>query len=72
MEVIVGGKGRLTLPLEIRRALGIREGDVILIEPKGKEIVLRPKRYLGVREARGIAALGKVKIEEIEEAMGRE
>ncbi len=73
MEVAVGEKGRVTLPLEIRKALGIREGDVILIEPKGKEVVLRPKRYVSVRETWGIAAaIKKVKIEEIEEAAGRE
>lgn len=72
MEVTVGEKGRVTLPFEIRKALGIREGDVITIEPRGKEIVLRPKRYVSVRDVEGAAALGKVKIKEIEEALGKE
>lgn len=72
MEVIVREKGRITLPLELRKALGINEGDIILLEPSGKEVVLRPKRYVSVKEVRGIAALGKVRVEDIEEALGRE
>lgn len=72
MEVKIGEKGRLTLPLEIRKVLGIREGDAILIEARGKEVVLRPKHYVSVRNVKGIAKLGKVEIEEIEEALGRE
>lgn len=72
MEAKIGEKGRVTLPIEIRRTLGVREGDTIIIEARGKEIVLKPKRYVSVKDAAGIAALGKVRIEEIEEAMGRE
>ena len=72
MDATVGEKGRVTLPIELRKALGINEGDVILLEPRGNEIVLRPKRHTTVRETEGIAKIGKVKIEEIEESPGYE
>ena len=72
MEAKIGEKGRVTLPIEIRKTLGVREGDIIVIEARGKEVIMRPKRYVSVEDAKGIAALGKVKIEEIEEALGRE
>lgn len=37
MFVTVDGKGRATLPEEVRRSLGIRGGDVLLLErtPRG-------------------------------------
>jgi AbrB family looped-hinge helix DNA binding protein len=71
MEVIVRDKGRLTLPMSVRRALGIEEGNSLELEVKGSEVVLRPKDRVRVREARGIAK-HRVKLEEIEEALGHE
>lgn len=71
MEIKVRDKGRITLPLEIRKAMGIREKDSILLEVRGKEIVLKPKRSVDVRDVKGIAKIGKVDLEEIEEALGR-
>jgi len=71
MEIKIGDKGRMTLPLKMQTLLGIREGDVLEVKVCGKSIVLVP-RGKGVEETRGIAKVGKVKIEEIEEAAGRE
>lgn len=71
MEIKVRDKGRITLPLEIRKAMGIREKDSILLEVRGKEIVLKPKRSVDVRDVKGIAKIGKVDLEEVEEALGR-
>jgi len=34
-------KGRITLPQEIRKSLGIKEGDILLIEKKREEIVIK-------------------------------
>lgn len=72
MEAKIGEKGRITLPLEIRKSMGVMEGDVVIIEPRGNEVVLRPKHRLTVKEVKGIAKVGKVKLEEIEEALGKE
>lgn len=67
--IAVGEKGRVTLPIEIRKTLGIEAGDEMTVEVRGREIVLRPKHRISVKESRGFAKLGKVKLEEVEEAL---
>jgi len=71
MEIKIGNKGRITLPHKLRLLLGIREGDSLTIEVSGSAILLKPKGT-SVRDAWGSAQVGKVEIEEIEEAAGRE
>ena len=42
---VVTRKGQITVPAEIRRALGLKEGDkvaVSLTDPKQREVTLRP------------------------------
>ncbi|MGH8992236.1 MAG: AbrB/MazE/SpoVT family DNA-binding domain-containing protein [Acidimicrobiia bacterium] len=38
----VSGRGTITLPSEIRRALGLREGDVLTVSVQDGRIVLAP------------------------------
>jgi AbrB family looped-hinge helix DNA binding protein len=71
MEIKIGNKGRITLPVKIRTLLGLREGDTLTIEVSSKGIILKPKALLA-KEVWGIAKLEKVEIEEIEEALGKE
>ncbi|MBO3797524.1 MAG: AbrB/MazE/SpoVT family DNA-binding domain-containing protein [Thermoproteota archaeon] len=71
MEIKIGNKGRITLPLKIRASLGLKEGDSLVVEVTSKGVLLKPKAPSS-KELWGIAKLGKVKIEEIEEALGRE
>jgi AbrB family looped-hinge helix DNA binding protein len=71
MEVRIGSKGRITLPLKLRELLGLREGDFLIVEVTNKGILLKPKG-LSSRELWGIARLESVEIEEIEESLGRE
>lgn len=71
MEIKIGNKGRITLPLKLRLLLGIKEGDSLTIEVSGDAILLKPKGAT-VTETWGSAQVGKVEIEEIEEALGRE
>ena len=71
MEIRIGNKGRITLPRKLRLLLGIREGDSLTIEASGSAILLKPKGA-SVRDTWGSAQVGKVEIEEIEEAAGRE
>jgi AbrB family looped-hinge helix DNA binding protein len=40
--VRVGKKGRITIPVEFRRKLGIKEGDILEIEALDGKIVMRP------------------------------
>ena len=71
MEIKIGNKGRITLPFKLRLLLGIREGDSLTVEVSGDAILLKPKG-VSVAETWGSAQIGKVEIEEIEEAPGRE
>jgi AbrB family looped-hinge helix DNA binding protein len=41
-KVRVGKNGRITIPVEFRRKLGIKEGDILEIEALEGKIVLRP------------------------------
>ncbi len=65
VELRIGSKGRVTLPARLLRALGLREGDNLELEAKGKGILLKPKAP-SVRETKGVAGLAKVDLEEIE------
>jgi AbrB family looped-hinge helix DNA binding protein len=40
----ITSKGQITVPHEIRRALGVRPGDHLLFEQKGSEVRIRPER----------------------------
>jgi len=71
MEIKIGNKGRITVPLKLRRLLGIREGDSLVVEIAGRGIFLKPKGA-SIKETWGSAKLDKVEIEEVEEAPGRE
>jgi len=71
MEIEIGNKGRITLPLKLRMLLGIKEGDSLTIEITSSGILLRPKG-ISAKEIWGAVKLDKVEIEEIEEALGRE
>jgi AbrB family looped-hinge helix DNA binding protein len=71
MEIRIGSKGRITLPLKLRELLGLREGDFLIVEVTNKGILLKPKG-LSSRELWGVARLESVEIEEIEESLGRE
>lgn len=41
-KVIAGG--RVALPADIRRALGLQNGDTVLFEMQGDEVRIRPAR----------------------------
>ncbi|MBS7656270.1 AbrB/MazE/SpoVT family DNA-binding domain-containing protein [Candidatus Bathyarchaeota archaeon] len=71
MEIKIGNKGRITIPSKLRALLGIKEGDVLTIEASGDAILLKPKG-LTVEETWGLLKVGKVEINEIEEAAGKE
>lgn len=72
MDVRLREKGRITIPVSIRKALGLREGDRLKLSVKRGAIVLKPERVVTAKEIRGILGPVKVKIEEVEEALGRE
>jgi AbrB family looped-hinge helix DNA binding protein len=42
MEIQIGDKGRMTLPLKLRMLLGIKEGDELVAEATDQGILFKP------------------------------
>ena len=40
--LVVSNRGQVTLPAAMRKRLGINGGDVVILEDRGSEIVLKP------------------------------
>ncbi len=55
----ITSKGQITVPIEIRRLLGVREGDRLLFESDGDGVRIRPVRSKsGLAKYRGIGTPG--------------
>lgn len=39
---VVSDRGQITLPARLRKRLGIKGGDLVILEERGHEIVLKP------------------------------
>ncbi len=46
--LVVSGRGQITLPAVLRKRFGIKRGDVLILEDRGNEIVLKPGVVLEV------------------------
>ena len=44
----ITSKGQITVPIEVRRLLGVRAGDRLLFESDSKGVHIRPVRNQGV------------------------
>lgn len=47
--LVVSGRGQITLPATTRKRFGIKGGDVVILEDRGSEIVLKPGMVLEVQ-----------------------
>ena len=47
--LLVSSRGQITLPAELRKRLGIKGGDVVILEDRGNEVVLKPGIVLEVQ-----------------------
>lgn len=66
----VTSKGQITIPINIRKSLGVKEGDKILFIQNGNEILIRnasvdallvaQKNFEGVAEELGVSTLEDV------------
>lgn len=55
----ITSKGQITVPIEVRRLLGVREGDRLLFESDSDGVHIRPVRNRSVLEKyRGIGTPG--------------
>ena len=48
-KLIIGRRGQVTLPAGTRKRLGIRPGDVLTLEERNGEVVLRPTAVIEVQ-----------------------
>ncbi len=46
--VIVSNRGQITLPMNLRKRLGIRDGGAVILEERDNELVLKPAMVLEV------------------------
>ncbi len=46
--LVVSRRGQITLPALLRRRLGIKAGDVMSVEDRGQEVVLKPRAAIEV------------------------
>ena len=77
-EAKITSKGQITVPREVRHALGVKPGDKIVFEQKGKEVSVRPVRQKSVfAKYRGIGNPGlpsgrDAVVRKVRELRGRE
>jgi AbrB family looped-hinge helix DNA binding protein len=41
-NIVVSGRGQITLPASMRKRLGIKAGGILVVEDRNGELVLRP------------------------------
>lgn len=47
-NVVVTGRGQITLPVKVRKRLGLATGGVLVLEERKGEIVLRPAAVMEI------------------------
>jgi antitoxin PrlF len=47
--LVVSSRGQITLPAALRKRLGIKSGDVMILEDRGNEVVLKPGVVLEIQ-----------------------
>ena len=47
-NLMVSSRGQITLPVKVRKRLGIQSGGVVILEEKGSEVLLRPAAVIEV------------------------
>jgi len=72
LEVKLREKGRITIPAKLRRDLGLIEGEGLELMAKDGSLVLRPKRLTTAAQVRGILGPEKVRLEDVESALGED
>ncbi len=72
MEAEVEDKGRITIPAQIRRNLGISKGDKFDITTKDGALILKRKKIVTVSDIQGIIGKHRVRLQDIDNAIERD
>ncbi len=77
-EAKITSKGQITVPREVRHALGVKPGDKLVFEQNGKDVSVRPVRnksvfakYRGIGNP-GLASGRAAVVQKTRELRGRE
>ena len=77
-EAKITSKGQITVPREVRHALGVKPGDKLVFEQNGEEVCVRPVRkksafakYRGIGNP-GLASGREAVVRKLRELRGRE
>ena len=62
LPVRLGPQGRLVVPAELRRELGLREGSELAIRSDGRRLILEPRTEVLRRLRRRFANVGDVSL----------
>lgn len=65
-------KGRVVIPADVRRRLGIRPGTELDVDVKDGGILMKPRRRVSARDLLGIAGRERVKLGEVEDSLADE
>lgn len=68
MEAVVREKGRITLPLALRKRLGLRTGDRVRFELERGKIVMKMPGEVKMDDLYGVVKGLKVDLEDIDSA----
>ncbi|VAX19754.1 hypothetical protein MNBD_NITROSPINAE03-1781 [hydrothermal vent metagenome] len=56
--------GQITLPKEVRESLGLRDGEILEVEVKKSQVILKPKILMDAPDGGELSASGKKKVNE--------
>ncbi|MBV6497721.1 MAG: AbrB/MazE/SpoVT family DNA-binding domain-containing protein [Acidobacteria bacterium ACB1] len=62
IEAKITDKGQVTIPIKVRKALGVKKGDRLVFEQSGAEMIVRPmnsKSRFAACQGVGTPGLGK-------------
>jgi AbrB family looped-hinge helix DNA binding protein len=62
LPVRLGPQGRIVVPAELRRELGLEEGSELAIRSDGRRLILEPRAEVLRRLRRRFAAVGDVSL----------
>ncbi len=72
LRVRLGKRGRIVIPSEVRKLLGLKEGAILVVEVEEGRIVLTPKGRVSVDDLFGAAGVEEVELEDVEEDLAGE
>jgi AbrB family looped-hinge helix DNA binding protein len=68
----VEDKGRVVIPADVRRRLGIKPGTKLEVDVRDGGIVMKPLRRVSARDLLGIAGRERVRLKEVEDSLAEE